>query len=105
VPADSWLFYVVWFVGGIAGTSFFGPVFATVQDLVPARLRSSVVGLLLLAMNLLGGATAPWVAGRIGDATTLTRGLVICALVGFLAIPCNAYAARRYATDVARLEE
>lgn len=104
VPADSPLFYVVWFIGGIAGTSFFGAVFATVQDLVPAHLRSSVVGLLLLCMNLLGGATAPWIAGKIGDATTLTRGLVICCIVGFLAIPCNAYAARRYAKDVARLE-
>jgi MFS family permease len=103
-PASSPFFYLSWFVGGMAATCFFGAVFATVQDLVPARLRSSSVGLLLLAMNLLGGATAPWIAGMIGDATNLTRGLVSCALVGFLAIPVFAFAAKHYAADVAKLE-
>jgi len=103
-PADSALFYVSWFVGAIAATSFFGAVFATVQDLVPARLRSSVVGFLLLAINLLASGTAPWVAGMIGDATTLSRGLIICTSVGFLSIPLFAYAAKHYAADVARIE-
>lgn len=105
LPTDSVLFYVVWFVGSIAATGYFGPIFATVQDLVPARVRSTMVGVLLLVVNLFATGLAPWVAGAIGDATNLTRGLVICSLVGFLSVPFFAFAARRYATDVARRDE
>jgi MFS family permease len=104
LPPDSIWFYVAWFVGGIGATSYFGAIFATVQDLVPARIRSSMVGFLLLIMNLLASGMAPWVAGLIGDAHSLTRGLVVCACVGFLSVPVFIFAARRYAQDVARLE-
>ena len=105
LPTDSMFFYVVWFFGSFAATGYFGPIFATVQDLVPARVRSTMVGVLLLAVNLFATGLAPWVAGAIGDATNLTRGLVICSLVGFLSVPFFAFAARRYATDVARRDE
>jgi MFS family permease len=104
LPKESVLFYVVWFIGSFAATGYFGPIFATVQDLVPARVRSTMVGVFLLLCNIFAAGLAPWVAGAIGDATTLTRGLVICALVGFLSIPFLAFAARRYATDTARLD-
>ncbi len=104
LPKDSVLFYVVWFAGSFAATGFFGPIFATVQDLVPARVRSTMVGVLLLLVNIFAGGLAPWAAGAIGDATTLTRGLVICSLVGFLSVPFFIFAARRYATDIARLD-
>ena len=105
LPTDSVFFYVVWFFGSFAATGYFGPIFATVQDLVPARVRSTMVGVLLLVVNLFATGLAPWVAGAIGDATTLTRGLVICSLVGFLSVPFFVFAARRYATDVARRDE
>jgi MFS family permease len=104
LPKESVLFYVVWFIGSFAATGYFGPIFATVQDLVPARVRSTMVGVFLLLCNIFASGLAPWVAGAIGDATTLTRGLVICALVGFLSVPFFVFAARRYATDTARLE-
>jgi len=104
LPKESVLFYVVWFLGSFAATGYFGPIFATVQDLVPARVRSTMVGVFLLLCNIFASGLAPWVAGAIGDATTLTRGLVICALVGFLSVPFFVFAARRYATDTARLE-
>jgi len=102
LPTDSVVFYVVWFVGSFAATGYFGPIFATVQDLVPARVRSTMVGVLLLMVNIFATGLAPWVAGAIGDATNLTRGLVICSLVGFLSIPFFVFAARRYTTDVVR---
>ncbi|PWB68240.1 MAG: hypothetical protein C3F15_16820 [Holophagae bacterium] len=102
LPTDSVLFYVVWFIGSFAATGYFGPIFATVQDLAPARVRSTMVGVLLLVVNLFATGLAPWVAGAIGDATTLTRGLVICSLVGFLSVPFFVFAARRYAAGIAR---
>lgn len=105
LPRDSVWFYVVWFFGSFAATGYFGPIFATVQDLVPARVRSTMVGVLLLLVNIFATGLAPWVAGSIGDATTLTRGLVVCGLVGFLSVPFFIFAARRYATGLAQLEE
>jgi MFS family permease len=104
LPKDSVWFYVVWFLGSFAATGYFGPIFATAQDLVPARVRSTMVGVLLLLVNVFATGLAPWVAGAIGDATTLTRGLVVCALMGFVSVPFFIFAARRYATDKARLE-
>jgi MFS family permease len=104
LPKDSVWFYVVWFLGSFAATGYFGAIFATVQDLVPARVRSTMVGVLLLLVNIFATGLAPWVAGAIGDATTLTRGLVTCSLVGFLSVPFFVFAARRYATDVARCD-
>jgi MFS family permease len=104
LPTDSIWFYVVWFIGSFAATGYFGPIFATVQDLVPARVRSTTVGVLLLLVNIFATGLAPWVAGAIGDATTLTRGLVICSLVGFLSVPFFIFAARRYASDIARVD-
>ena len=62
-----------------------------------------MVGFLLLIMNIFASGLAPWVAGMIGDAHSLTRGLLVCACVGFLSIPVFAYAARHYAADMARL--
>jgi len=104
LSTDSVWFYVVWFVGSFAATGYFGPIFATVQDLVPARVRSTMVGVLLLMVNIFATGLSPWVAGAIGDATTLTRGLVVCGLVGFLSVPFFIFAARRYAADTARLD-
>jgi MFS family permease len=105
LPPDSVLFYVVWFIGSFAATGYFGPIFATVQDLVPARVRSTMVGVFLLLTNIFASGLAPWVAGAIGDATTLTRGLVICGLVGFVSVPFLVFAARRYAAAVEALQE
>lgn len=104
LPKDSVWFYVVWLIGSFAATGYFGAIFASVQDLVPARVRSTMVGVLLLVVNLLATGLAPLVAGAIGDATNLTRGLVVCSLVGFLSVPFFIFAARRYATDVARIQ-
>jgi MFS family permease len=105
LPKDSVWFYVVWVIGSFGATGYFGPIFATVQDLVPARVRSTSVGVLLLMVNIFATGLAPWIAGAIGDATTLTSGLVICSLVGFLSVPFFVFAARRYTADIARLEE
>jgi len=104
LPKDSVFFFIVWFVGSFAATGYFGPIFATVQDLVPARVRSTMVGVLLLLVNVFATGLSPWVAGVIGDATNLTRGLVVCSLVGFLSVPFFVFAARRYSTDIARLD-
>ncbi len=68
MPGDSAFFLPAWFVTSLTGTIWFGPIFATVQDLVPVRIRSTVVAFLLLALSLLGTGPGPWITGMIGDA-------------------------------------
>ncbi|MDX2033919.1 MAG: MFS transporter [Blastocatellia bacterium] len=96
------LFYVCWFMSSLGSTTWYGPVFATVQDLTPARIRSTAVAFLLLALNLLGTGLGPLVSGAIGDRVSLWRGLLICACVGMTAVIPAFLAARRYGADLAR---
>ncbi len=100
-----YLFYVCWFFSSLGSTMWYGPVFATVQDLTPARIRSTAVAFLLLALNLLGTGLGPLVSGAIGDRESLWRGLLICACIGFTAAIPAWLAARRYGTDLARVQQ
>ncbi len=83
LPTETpfYLFYAAWFMSSMGSTTWYGPMFATVQDLTPARIRSTAVAFLLLALNLLGTGLGPLVAGLIGDAVSLWRGLLVCAPV------------------------
>jgi MFS family permease len=103
--APFYLFYAAWFMSSMGSTTWYGPVFATVQDLTPARIRSTAVAFLLLALNLLGTGLGPLVAGLIGDAVSLWRGLLICACIGMTAIIPAFLAARRYETDLTRARQ
>ncbi len=103
--APWFLFYACWFVSSLGSTTWYGPVFATVQDLTPARVRSTAVAFLLLALNLLGTGLGPLVSGLIGDHVSLWRGLLICACIGFTGVIPALIAARRYGTDLARARE
>lgn len=102
VDAPGRLFYVCWFMSNLGSLTWYGPVFAAVQELAPVHIRSTAVAFLLLALNLLGSGLGPFVAGVIGDYVSLWRGLIICACVGFTAIIPAAIAARRYQTDLTR---
>lgn len=103
--APFYLFYACWFMSSMGSTTWYGPVFATVQDLTPPRIRSTAVAFLLLALNLLGTGLGPLVSGAIGDRVSLWRGLLICACIGFTAVIPAWLAARRYSTDLARAQQ
>jgi len=103
--APFYLFYICWFFSSLGSTTWYGPVFATVQDLTSPRIRSTAVAFLLLALNLLGTGLGPLVSGVIGDHVSLWRGLLICACVGFTAVIPAWLAARRYGTDLARVQQ
>jgi hypothetical protein len=77
MPVDSPLFYVCWFFASAGTTAWFGPVFSTIQELSPDHTRSTAVAFALLVMNLLGVGPGPLVTGMIGDARSLTLGLLV----------------------------
>ena len=92
--AGSVPFYVGWVLSGLRSTIWFGPLYATVQDLAPAHARATAVAFLMLAINLLGGGPGPWLAGVIGDRWSLTHGLVVTTWIGVIAIVPFALAAK-----------
>jgi MFS family permease len=53
------------FVGGAATV---GPLFATIQALVAARMRATAISLVLLFSNLIGLGLGPLGAGSLSDA-------------------------------------
>jgi predicted MFS family arabinose efflux permease len=52
----------------LIGSSFAGPVFATVQDLADPRDRATASALIVLVVSLVGGAGGPAIAGFVSDA-------------------------------------
>jgi MFS family permease len=102
LPPDTPLFYVCWVVAVSATTAYFGPLFAVLQEVSPARIRSTGVAFGLLGLNLLGVGPGPWITGLIGDAWSLTRGLLVAQAVVFSAIVPFILAARCYVRDVQR---
>jgi predicted MFS family arabinose efflux permease len=87
-------FYFGWVLSALRGTIWFGPLYAAVQDLAPAHARATAVAFLMLAINLLGGGPGPWLAGAIGDRTSLTQGLIVTTWIGMGAVVPFALAAR-----------
>lgn len=96
------VFYIAWFVTSCSATAYFGPLFAAIQALSPVRIRSTAVAFALLGMNLLGVGPGPWITGIIGDASSLTRGLLISVFVALGSVVPLGLAALRYEKDLDR---
>ena len=92
--ANAVAFHVTWFVA-VAGTMMaYGPVLAEVQDLAPARIRSTALAFFLMVSNLLGAGLGPLVTGAIGDRRSLTDGFLVSVVVGTASLPLLLVAAR-----------
>lgn len=85
LPADAPAFYLCWFVASASTTAWFGPVFSAVQELSPLAVRSTIVAVALLVMNLFGVGPGPWITGMLGDHYSLTTGLLSSLVVGLAA--------------------
>ncbi|MBT8115983.1 MAG: MFS transporter [Arenicella sp.] len=67
VSPDSPVFYIAMCVGFMNFLAFYGPVFGTVQDLTPAKLRGITTAVLLLMCNLVGLGLGAVVTGILSD--------------------------------------
>ena len=94
LPAGTVPFYVFWFTTAALTSGWFGPLFAAIQELSPAHTRSTAVAFALLVLNLLGVGPGPLITGKIGDARSLTLGLLTSAVVVALAVVPFALATR-----------
>jgi hypothetical protein len=102
LAVESPVFPLAWFVTTMGTTIWFGPLFAVAQDLAPTRVRSTSIAFLVLSINVLGVGLGPWTTGMIGDARSLTAGLLASLVVGMLSVVPFTLAARRYEHDRAR---
>ncbi|MDX2032558.1 MAG: MFS transporter [Blastocatellia bacterium] len=100
IDAPYGLFHICWFFAVVSSLSWYGPIFATVQDLAPVKIRATAIAFLMLAINIIGTGLGPLVAARIGDAHSLWRGLIICSAIGYTSLIPLLLAARRYQIDL-----
>lgn len=92
------LFYICWFMTTMGALFWYGPIFATVQDLAPLRIRATAVAFLMLAINIIGTGLGPLIAAIIGDKRGLGVGLPVCAAISYAALIPLFLAAKKYKT-------
>ena len=112
VPGDHFLFELGILLGFFQLGLFYGPTFATVQELAPAKIRATVVAFYILVLNFIGlgiGITGGGIMiDRLADsgyATPYTLTLFVFTLISMLALPLNFMAGKLYHRDLARLQQ
>lgn len=58
----------------LVGASIYGPVLATIQTLVPERMRAMAIAIVYFFANLIGMGLGPLAAGMLSDAFGATAG-------------------------------
>lgn len=110
IPPSSFMFPVCCVVSAVLVTMIYGPLYATVQELTPLRIRSTMIAVLIVGLMLLGASLgaplaarlAEWFAGA-GFKQPLTAGIFVTGQIGLLAVPLLLIAARRYSIDLAKV--
>jgi len=103
VDAESiWIPFGI-FIGSFQLGCFWGPVFATVQEIAPQHIRATLIAFYILTLNLLGLAVGAVAAGMSIDylreanvAEPYTWSLLALGIFGFLSIPCFYLAAKEH---------
>jgi MFS family permease len=110
-PGSIW-FWLGIFFGYFQLGCFYGPTFSTVQELVPPRIRGTVVAFYILSLNFVGlgiGVTAGGVVidymKNIGVAEPYTWTLLTFTCLSLIAIPLFYFAGRRFDRDREALYE
>ena len=110
-PAGAF-FLPAMFVGSVMVTLGYGPLFAALQDLAPARLRSTLVAAMILGMTLFGTSGGNLLVGVLADlfrqagiGDPLTRAAAWAMMPWLLAIPCLQRAATLASRAGARARE
>jgi MFS family permease len=104
-PASP-LFMIGMFMHFFQFGSLYGPVFGTVQELVPPQIRGTVTAVTLLMINVLGigfGVTAgglfvDWLFAN-GFASPYTTSVVCFTVISFVTVPLFFFAGRQFARD------
>ena len=112
VEPNTFVFWLGVVIGYFQLGCFYGPTFSTVQELVPPKIRATVVAFYILCLNLigltfgsLGGGIFTDVLRSFDVAEPYTIMLVSFSLIAGLAIPCYYFGGKIYESDRKRLLE
>jgi len=104
-PSSAW-FWAGIFIGFFQLGAFYGPTFSTVQELVPPRIRATVVAFYILMLNLVGLGFGITAGGFMVDALVergiaepYTKTLLAFTVLSLLSIPLFYVAGRRFDRD------
>ena len=106
VEPTSMFFLFGIFIGYFQLGCFYGPTFATVQELVPPQIRGTVVAFYILSLNFFGlglgvtggGIFVDWmIAESVAQPYTVT--LIVFTALSLIAIPLFYFAGRRFERD------
>ena len=110
VEPDHWVFWLGVATGFFQLGCFYGPTFATVQELVPEEIRATVIAFYILLLNMAGVAIGVSLAGiyidyliDINSPEPYTQTLLWFTVISLTAIPLFFFAGRRFEADKARL--
>ncbi|MEL0048741.1 MAG: MFS transporter [Gammaproteobacteria bacterium] len=106
VEPSSMFFLFGIFIGYFQLGCFYGPTFATVQELVPPQIRGTVVAFYILSLNFFGlglgvtggGIVVDWMIAE-GVAQPYTMTLLAFTVLSLIAIPLFFFAGRRFERD------
>ena len=106
VEPTSLFFMFGIFIGYFQLGCFYGPTFATVQELVPPQIRGTVVAFYILSLNFFGlglgvtggGIVVDWMIAE-GIAEPYTTTLLAFTALSLIAIPLFYFAGRRFERD------
>ena len=112
VEPNTFIFWLGVVIGYFQLGCFYGPTFSTVQELVPPKIRATVVAFYILCLNLIGLTFGSLGGGIFTDllrsfevAEPYTIMLVTFSLIAGLAIPCYYFGGKIYELDRKRLLE
>jgi len=93
--------FAVMAVSNVAGYALYGPLFATIQTLVPERMRAMSIALVNFSANLLGLGLGPLLTGAVSDAmshwagTESLRYALLTLVPGFFLVGWSLWSASR----------
>lgn len=112
VEPNTFIFWLGVVIGYFQLGCFYGPTFSTVQELVPPKIRATVVAFYILCLNLIGLTFGSLGGGIFTDILRsfdviepYTIMLVTFSLIAGLAIPCYYFGGKIYDSDRKRLLE
>lgn len=68
LSSNRYVAFALMGLAAVGGATATGPLFATIQALVPQRMRSTAIAIIYLFANLIGMGLGPLVAGALSDA-------------------------------------
>ena len=112
VEPGTLIFWIGIIIGYFQLGCFFGPTFSTVQELVPDKIRATVVAFYILTLNLIGLTIGSWGGGVCADLMEAanyqepyTMMLVVFSIISIISIPCYYVAGKRYKKDKLMLDK